>query len=247
MATKRLVVIGGAGALGRGVVSHFTRASWKALSVDFAELVLPTGSKNEESASSFVFNASAESTLTQASDLLEHISKSFGKVDAVVCTAGGWAGGSVKDADSLANLAEMHAKNTESAVLAAHLAANVLNPRGLLVLTGAAAALKATPGMVSYGISKAATHHLIASTVDALPDDATVLGVLPATIDTPTNRMYMANADFSTWTSIDSIAAKIHEWAVASPDARPNSGHLVTVLTKNHKNVWADVGNPFLQ
>ncbi|GLD91729.1 hypothetical protein PINS_up000262 [Pythium insidiosum] len=238
MATKRLVVIGGAGALGRGVVSHFTRASWKALSVDFA--------KNEESASSFVFKSGAKSTLTQASDLVEHV-KSFGKVDAVVCTAGGWAGGSVKDADSLVNLAEMHAKNTESAVLAAHLAANVLSPRGLLVLTGAAAALQATPGMVSYGISKAGTHHLIASTVDALPDDTTVLGVLPATIDTPTNRMYMANADFSTWTTIDSIAAKIHEWADADPKDRPSSGHLVTVLTNNHKNVWTDVGNPFLQ
>ena len=33
---KRLVVIGGAGALGRGVISRFTRSSWKAISVDFA-------------------------------------------------------------------------------------------------------------------------------------------------------------------------------------------------------------------
>lgn len=42
---------------------------------------------------------------------------SYGHVDAVVCAAGGWAGGSIKDTDTLANLAQMHSMNTESAVL----------------------------------------------------------------------------------------------------------------------------------
>ncbi|TMW60674.1 hypothetical protein Poli38472_000716 [Pythium oligandrum] len=235
---KRLVVIGGAGALGRGVISRFTRSSWKALSVDFT--------KNDESTSSFVFDKTSASTLTQASHILEHANKTFGKVDAVVCTAGGWAGGSVQDADTLVNLAEMHSKNTESALLAAHVASQLLNPGGLLVLTGAAAALKVTPGMISYGISKAATHHLIASTVESLPKDATVLGVLPLTIDTPMNRKFMGDADFSTWTSTEEIGDKILEWSEASSAERPQSGHLVTVVTENNKSTWKDVGNPFL-
>lgn len=85
--------------------------------------------------------------------------------------------------------------------------------------------------MVSYGISKAATNHLIASTMyvqscimdiikrcclcclhifvpihsDALPEDAAVLGVLPITIDTPMNRKYMGDADFSSWTKVRAI------------------------------------------
>lgn len=37
---------------------------------------------------------------------------------------------------------------------------------------------------------------------DSLPDGASVLGVLPATIDTPMNRKYMADADFSSWTKV---------------------------------------------
>lgn len=39
--SKSLLVVGGAGALGRGVVSRFARASWAALSVDFACVSLP--------------------------------------------------------------------------------------------------------------------------------------------------------------------------------------------------------------
>lgn len=135
---KKLVVIGGAGALGRGISAHFARSkAWKALSVDFTA--------NADAHASFVFDkSSSSSTLTQASSVLEHVKSTyvlrgfccvhanamathivfiytrygrFGQVDAVVCAAGGWAGGSIKDADSLANLAQMHAMNTESAVL----------------------------------------------------------------------------------------------------------------------------------
>ncbi|KAF1335457.1 Dihydropteridine reductase, partial [Globisporangium splendens] len=238
-ATKKLVVVGGAGALGRGIGAHFTRASaWKTLSVDFTA--------NDDVDASFVFDRAASSTLTQASAVLQHIQTTYGKVDAVVCAAGGWAGGSIKDADTLVNLAQMHSRNTESAVMAAHLASHVLNPGGLLVLTGAAAALKATPGMVSYGISKAGTHHLIASSIDALPEDATALGVLPVTIDTPMNRKFMADADFASWTKVDAIGAKILEWSNASPSSRPPNGHLLTVLTNNNVDTWKDVGNPFL-
>lgn len=118
-------------------------------------------------------------------------------------------------------------------------------PGGLLVLTGATAALQATPGMVSYGASKAATHHLIASAVTELPEDATVLGVLPTTIDTPMNRKFMADADFSTWTKAEDIAEKILEWSNAPNGGRPPSGHLITATTESNATSWQDVGNPF--
>ena len=73
-----------------------------------------------------------------------------------------------------------------------------------------------------------------------------MVGVLPATIDTPMNRKYMADADFSTWTKAEDIADKIIEWSEAPENARPTSGHLFTVLTHKNKNTWTDVGNPFL-
>ncbi|KAG1703027.1 hypothetical protein DVH05_007940 [Phytophthora capsici] len=233
--SKKLLVVGGAGALGRGVVSHFARASWGVTSVGF--------SANEDAHDNVLLPKS--NSLKQAEQTLKEISDRHGKMNTVVCTAGGWAGGSIRDADSLVNLGTMHAQNLESAFLATYLASHLLVPGGLLVLTGATAALQATSGMVSYGASKAATHHLIASAVTELPEDATVLGVLPTTIDTPMNRKFMADADFSTWTKAEDIAEKILEWSNAPNSGRPPSGHLITATTESNATSWQDVGNPF--
>lgn len=53
---------------------------------------------------------------------------------------------------------------------------------GLLTLTGALAALDATPGMIGYGIAKAAVHHLVkdlAAPNGGLPEGCKVTAVLP--------------------------------------------------------------------
>lgn len=60
------------------------------------------------------------SALAQADAVLKTAAERCGgKVDAVVCAAGGWAGGSIRDAETLAAVSQMHAMNTESAVLGA--------------------------------------------------------------------------------------------------------------------------------
>ncbi|KAG7400257.1 hypothetical protein PHYBOEH_006394 [Phytophthora boehmeriae] len=232
---NRLLVVGGAGALGRGVVSRFARASWGVTSIGFTA--------NEDADDNVLLTE--RNSLKQADQVLNDISTRYGKVNTVVCTAGGWAGGSIRDLDSLVNLGEMHAKNTESAFLATYLASHLLAPGGLLVLTGATAALQATPGMVSYGASKVATHHLVASAMSELPEDSSVLAILPTTIDTPMNRQFMADADFSSWTKAEDIAEKILEWSEVPTAARPPSGHLVTATTANGSTSWEDIGNPF--
>lgn len=53
---------------------------------------------------------------------------------------------------------------------------------GLLTLTGALAALDATPGMIGYGIAKAAVHHLtkdLAQSGSGLPEGAKVISICP--------------------------------------------------------------------
>ncbi|KAF1775437.1 NAD(P)-binding domain [Phytophthora cactorum] len=234
--SKKLLVVGGAGALGRGVVSNFARASWGVTSVDF--------SASEDAHNNVLLPKS--NSLKQAEQTLKEISSRYGKVNTVVCTAGGWAGGSIRDADSLINLEKCTPRiSSRRSWVATYLASHLLVPGGLLVLTGATAALQATPGMVSYGGIKAATHHLIASAVTELPEDSSVLGVLPTTIDTPMNRNFMADADFSTWTKAEDIAEKILEWSNAPYAARPPSGHLITATTVNSTTSWKDVGNSF--
>ena len=58
----------------------------------------------------------------------------------------------------------------------------VIHSGGLLTLTGALAAQDATPGMIGYGIAKAAVHHLVkdlAQSNGGLPKDAKVTAILP--------------------------------------------------------------------
>lgn len=77
------------------------------------------------------------------------------------------------------------------------------------MLTGARAALDGTPGMIGYGMAKAAVHHLIKSLGlkdSGLPIDSKVVGILPVTLDTPMNRKGMPNADFSSWTPLETLA-----------------------------------------
>ena len=53
---------------------------------------------------------------------------------------------------------------------------------GLLLLTGAQAALQGTAGMIGYGLAKAAVHQLVSSLGAAnsgLPANTSVLAILP--------------------------------------------------------------------
>lgn len=126
----------------------------------------------------------------------------------MICVAGGWAGGNAtKD---LANSSDMMWKQSVwSSSIAATIAANHLKQNGFLALTGARAALEGTPGMIGYGMAKAAVHQLtksLAGKDSGMPEGSHVAAILPVTLDTTNNRKWMPDADFSTWTTVDFIA-----------------------------------------
>lgn len=156
------------------------------------------------------------------------------KLDAVICVAGGWAGGNASNKDFVKNTELMVKQSLWSSVIAAKLAADFLKEGGLLSLIGAKAALDPTPGMIGYGLAKAAVIHLtrsLAAKDGGLPVDATVLAVLPVTLDTPMNRKWMVSADFSTWTPLEFVADKFLTWS-STPAERPASGSLIQLITK---------------
>lgn len=67
----------------------------------------------------------------------------------------------------------------------------------------------ATPGMIGYGMAKAAIHQLtksLAGDDSGLPSGSLSVAILPITLDTPMNRKWMAGADFSTWTPLEFVA-----------------------------------------
>lgn len=103
----------------------------------------------------------------------------------------------------------VYCANFHLQTISAAIGANYLKPGGLLALTGANPALKGTPGMMGYGMAKAAVHQLtksLAGKDSGLPDDSLVVALLPITLDTPMNRKWMPNGDFSSWTPLEFIA-----------------------------------------
>ena len=158
------------------------------------------------------------------------------KLDAVICVAGGWAGG---------NAAKDLAKNTDlmikqsvwSSVISATVASQFLKEGGVLTLTGAKPALAATPGMIGYGMAKAAVHQLtksLAASGSGLPDNSLVVSILPITLDTPMNRKWMPKADVTTWTPLEFVAELFHTW-IQNPADRPVNGSFLQLVTKDSK------------
>jgi len=228
MSVKRVLVYGGRGALGSVCVQHFQKNNWWVGSIDLVE--------NPEANANFVLDVnddlpSQESKLlAQTKTLLED-----SKVDAVICVAGGWAGGNAASEDFVKNTDLMVKQSVWSSVLAARLAASHLAEGGLLTLTGAKAALDPTPGMIGYGLAKAAVHQLtktLADKASGLPTNSCVLAILPVTLDTPMNRKWMPKADHSTWTPLEFVAQLFFDWTAGD---RPASGSLVQLITKESK------------
>lgn len=130
------------------------------------------------------------------------------KLDAVICVAGGWAGGNAsKDLAKSSDL--MWKQSVWTSTISATVGAQYLKAGGFLALTGAKAALEGTPGMIGYGLAKAAVHQLtksLAAENSGLPDNSLVISILPITLDTPMNRKWMSSADFTKWTPLEFVA-----------------------------------------
>lgn len=82
------------------------------------------------------------------------------KLEAILCVAGGWAGGDASSKDFIKNADLMWKQSVWSSAISARLASQFLKSDGLLQLTGAAAGITGTPGMIGYGLAKAAVHQV---------------------------------------------------------------------------------------
>ncbi|XP_053112175.1 dihydropteridine reductase [Hemicordylus capensis] len=225
----RVLVYGGRGALGSKCVQHFRAKNWWVASIDLAE--------NDEANANIVVEVS-DSFIQQADQVTEDVGKLLGekKVDAILCVAGGWAGGSAKAKSFYKNSDLMWKQSVWTSTISSHLASKHLKEGGLLTLTGAKPALAGTPGMIGYGMAKAAVHQLCLSLSGAnggLPPGSAAVAILPVTLDTPMNRKSMPDADFSSWTPLEFIAETFYDWIAGKN--RPNSGSQLQVITTGGK------------
>jgi dihydropteridine reductase len=193
--------------------------------------------ENEVADANILVNRDAD-FVTQETEVVNKVKEALNdnKLDAVICVAGGWAGGNASK-DLAKNTDLMIKQSVWSSVISASVASQFLKDGGVLTLTGAKPALSATPSMIGYGMAKAAVHQLtksLAAKDSGLPENSLVISILPITLDTPMNRKWMPKADFSTWTPLEFVADLFHSW-IQNPSNRPANGSLLQLVTKDSK------------
>jgi NAD(P)-dependent dehydrogenase (short-subunit alcohol dehydrogenase family) len=205
---KIILVTGGTGGLGRAVTMAFLEEDAN---------VIVTYRKQEE------FDALAKTSKLQgfATDvtdeasvhsLVENILGAHGRIDALVNTVGGYAGG-IKFWEAEARVFDqMMALNLKAGYTLCRAIVPVMMRQkgGSIINIAAKAAFDHPAGAASYAASKAAAVAMI----DSLAGDLKGTGVrantiLPSTIDTEANRKAMPNADFSKWPKPEEIARVI--------------------------------------
>jgi NAD(P)-dependent dehydrogenase (short-subunit alcohol dehydrogenase family) len=211
--SRVVLVAGGTGGLGRAVSLAFLEAGARATVTyrrreefeTLKNLAAADGARLE----GFDTDVTDEAAVTA---LVDGIVARHGRLDALVNTVGGYAGGvklwelDTKVFEKMMNL------NLRSGYALARAAVRVMLKQGsgAIVNVAAKAAIDHGAGASAYAASKAAA----VAMMDCLAEDLKGTGVransiLPSIIDTEANRKAMPKADFSKWPKAEDIARVI--------------------------------------
>ena len=115
--SKRALIMGGNGVLGRAMVNQFKLRSWKVLSVDF---------KENDQADRNVILSPSQPVQKQIYDIYENTEKFSKEYSSIICTAGGFQISHIADNDILEKYHEIDKSCFQSALLTGHLATKYL-------------------------------------------------------------------------------------------------------------------------
>jgi len=206
MKGKIVLVTGANGGLGTYVTQAFLDAG--ATVIGTSRKILQSDLNNPN----FTALPAEISTSEGAKILVDQVVARFGKLDVLAHTVGGFAGGrSVTDTDD-ATFQRMLDLNLNYVfhILRAAVPPLRQTGNGRIIAIGSRAAIEPGVGLGAYSASKAAMVSLI-RTVALENKDAGLAAnvILPGTMDTPTNRKEIPNADFSRWVRPATVAGLI--------------------------------------
>ncbi|WP_375309327.1 SDR family oxidoreductase [Bradyrhizobium sp. A5] len=222
MQGKIIVITGALGALGKVVAETAQSRGARIAGIDHAPSQLSTTPERIEIGGVDLSDAA------QAKTAIEAAANHFGRLDALINIAGGFAFETVGDGD-IKTWQRMHALNVLTALNTSHAALPHLaaSKSGRIVNIGAMGALQAGSGMGPYAASKAGVHRLTEALASEWKGKVTVNAVLPSIIDTKANRTDMPKADFSKWVTPVELAEVI--LFLASDAASGITGALIPV------------------
>jgi NAD(P)-dependent dehydrogenase (short-subunit alcohol dehydrogenase family) len=211
--SKVVLVAGGTGGLGRAVSLAFLQEDTH---------VIVTYRKEEEFDALKNLAVGNESQLdgynvdvtdeAQVGKLVEGIVARYGRLDAMVNTVGGYAGGLKLWEMDTKVFDQMLALNLRTGYALSRAAVRVMLKQGsgAIVNVASKAALDHEAGAAAYAASKAAAVAMIDSLAEDLKSTGIrVNSVLPSIIDTEANRKAMPKADFTKWPKPEDIASVI--------------------------------------
>lgn len=210
---KSVLVTGGTGGLGRAVTMAFLEEG--------AGVVVTYRNANELDVVKRSAGAHATSLQGQQVDLTNeaavdrlvgNILGEYGRLDVVVNTVGGYAGGVKLWEMDPRVFDQMLALNLRSGYLLAHAAvpAMLKQRHGAIVNVASKAAFDHAGGAAAYAASKAAAVAMMDSlAADLKGTGVRVNSILPSIIDTEMNRKAMPKADFAQWPKPEEIARVI--------------------------------------
>jgi NAD(P)-dependent dehydrogenase (short-subunit alcohol dehydrogenase family) len=219
---KVVVVTGALGALGKVVAQVAQARGARVAGVDHAQAQTPATPARIELGGVDLSDAA------QAKQAIDAVASHFGRLDALINIAGGFAFETVAEGDSK-TWQRMYALNVATALNASRAALPYLanSGAGRIVNIGAIGALQAGAGMGAYAASKAGVHRLTEALAAEWKGKITVNAVLPSTIDTAANRASMPSADFAKWVTPQELAEVI--LFLASDAASAITGALIPV------------------
>jgi NAD(P)-dependent dehydrogenase (short-subunit alcohol dehydrogenase family) len=203
----RVVIVTGAdGGLGRSVTQTL---------LDRGAMVVGTSRKiqaNEFQHQSFVGIPADISNEEAAEQLVDQVLSRFGKLQVLVHTVGGFAGGQPvvdTDDDTFQRMMDLNLKPLLH-MLRATIPPLRQSGAGCVIAVGSRAAVEPGVSVGAYSASKAAMLSVM-KTVALENKDAGLRAnvILPGTIDTPANRRSSPDADFSKWVQPAAIASLV--------------------------------------
>jgi NAD(P)-dependent dehydrogenase (short-subunit alcohol dehydrogenase family) len=206
MKDKVVLITGANGGLGSHVTKAFLEAGAKVVGVS------PKIQQSDFSSPGFTALPGDISTASGSKNLVESVLTRFGKLDVVVHTVGGFAGGqSIADTDD-ATFNGMFNINLYATFYLVRAALPAMRKAGggRIIAIGSRAAVEPGAGVGAYSASKAAMVSLV-KTVALENKDVGITAnvILPGTIDTAANRKAMPKADVSKWVQPANIARLI--------------------------------------
>jgi len=228
---KVVLVAGGTGGLGRAVALAFLAEGARVVATyrakeEFDALKNAAG-KNESNLEGHVVDVTDEIAVRQ---LVEKIVGKFRRLDCMVNTVGGYAGGTKLWDLETKVFDQMLALNLRAGYTLSRAVARAMlkEGHGTIVNVAAKAAFDHAGGAAAYAASKSAVVALMDSlAADLKGTGVRVNSILPSIIDTEANRKAMPTADFSKWPKPEDIARVI--LFLCSEDARVIHGAAIPV------------------